>query len=160
MKLLRFIANVLVCVGLGCLLGYGGLSIAGFLHSVLPGQSALPKYVSPEDNIKYLWLSNEKVMHDAMWEMDMHWAYRLAIAEKLGKAALDGELKGAPRTLGDGLPWPEHFKKRAERTKLELDEKKKALDEFKNYLFTKYKDPNSKNTMITFETDGRMKLEW
>lgn len=160
MKILRLAANVLVCIGLGCLLLFlllwGWDSTAWFPGIVSAGHAAPPpKYVSAEDNIKFLWLSNEKMMYEAMWEMDMHWAYRLAVAEKLGGAFLDRELKEAPRTLGDGLPWPEHFKKRANRNKLELDKKTKAVKEFEKHIFEKYKVDT-----VTFEPDGRMKLGW
>lgn len=152
---LSLIISFLLCVGLGCLPLFFDLSTARFHGIVLASQAVPPKYVSAEDNIKFLWLSNEKLMYEGMREMDMHWAYRLAVAEKLGGAFLDRELKEAPRTLGDGLPWPEHFKKRADRNKLELDKKTKAVKEFEKHIFEKYKV----NT-ITFEPDGKMKLGW
>lgn len=110
------------------------------------------RYVDPADNIKWLWLSNEKVMSDAMYEMDMHWAAQLAIAEKLGR--LDAELKNAPRTIGDGLPWPEHFAARAAKAKKEGAAKETELKSFEAELYRKYKV----NSFMVETGTGRLML--
>lgn len=110
------------------------------------------RYVDPADNIKWLWLSHEKVMSDAMYEMDMHWAAQLALAEKAGM--LDRELKLAPRTIGDGKPWPEHFLARATKTRKDGEAKEAELKRFEAELYRKYKV----NSFIVEPGTGRLAL--